>query len=503
MKTALQKITAILMVLLMVTAVFSGCSKSSTESVDSIGDDLIQNAVDSDDEDVIADGSSGGGSGGNGDKSNGILNSGSGSGGGKSTSGDSVYKPEDNHEIDEEATKSFLESVPKSLKGTTVKHLIWWNPGTTEKRKAEIFKKETGIEIKWIVSGVDKHTTKLASMIGQGNSPDLAPMVMTDFPTSITNDYFQTLDAGKLNLDDKIYDLNTMNQYKWNGKYYGAMIKSSTMVTFYPVFFNKDLFKKLGVKDPYQLWQEGNWNWETLVQTCLTLKQDKGIKTPLSGDYGLNFLSNSAGADAIEYDGNGGIINNADPKNSTAYNKVLKGWQFLNTLKFEHKVLGSESYGGFYSGDVPMLLTGNYVAQRGDVFDKNVKFNWGFAPTPSPKGSNVVLPGEAKLWGFPKGAKNTEAAGYWLRYWLDSAYDPTDAPLWSDKADGLLSFTSWMWEQEKSFMNYKGIVAYGGNYTAGQMFNELSECGSNNVKTVLEKWSGVLDKNISKIKKWG
>ena len=150
MKTALQKITAILMVLLMVTAVFSGCSKSGTESVDSIGDDLIQDAVDSDDEDVIADGSSGGGSGGTGNKSNGILNSGSGSGGGKSTSGDSVYKPEDNHEIDEEATKSFLESVPKSLKGTTVKHLIWWNPGTTEKRKAEIFKKETGIEIKWI-----------------------------------------------------------------------------------------------------------------------------------------------------------------------------------------------------------------------------------------------------------------------------------------------------------------------------------------------------------------
>ena len=71
MKTALQKITAILMV----TAVFSGCSKSGTESVDSIGDDLIQDAVDSDDEDVIADGSSGGGSGGTGNKSNGILNS--------------------------------------------------------------------------------------------------------------------------------------------------------------------------------------------------------------------------------------------------------------------------------------------------------------------------------------------------------------------------------------------------------------------------------------------
>ncbi|MEG1887151.1 MAG: hypothetical protein RR177_03405, partial [Oscillospiraceae bacterium] len=78
-----------------------------------------------------------------------------------------------------------------------------------------------------------------------------------------------------------------------------------------------------------------------------------------------------------------------------------------------------------------------------------------------PKGQDLVIPSTVKLWGFPKEAKNTEAASYWLRYWLDSAFDTEGSELWNSTEAA--NFNNWLWEQPKQFTNFYGVVSYGGN----------------------------------------
>ena len=481
----------------------AGCGAETVVSDDAGTDDniLYGNAVDTeddDDADVVEDENTSGGNTASGTTSGaGLVSQGGNNGGSTGNGGNSgsgsgkpVGTPSQNYKPNVEETKSFLESVPKSLKGTNVRVLIWWPAGVTETAKAAAFEKATGIKIKFVQTGLGgEYTTKLSSLIQQKNSPDLACIGQDDFPALIMQNNFQPLDAAKLDLKDKIYDIDTMNYFKYDGKYYGAMVKSSTMITFYCTFFNRDMFKKYGVKNPYELWQAGNWNWDTFVSTAQEIKKKASLSGAVASDYGAYYIVQSAGTDPVKFN-NGKMINNCkDPL-------LEKAWKFKNELTAKYNVMSSGGYQTFMSGSVPILLTGNYIAQRGDTLDKQAKFDWAMAPIPCPKGQKTVVPGAVKLWGIPRGAKNAEAAGYWLRYWLDASFDPVDKPLWSN--DEATAFNNWLWEQPKQFTNFTGIVSYGGNYSWETMTNDLSHAGDN-IKSVLDSWSGTIDKNIKKI----
>lgn len=501
MKSILKRILAITMALLMLFVV-AGCENAAENSTVA-QPDVFDEPVDTDDEDVIVNdgandsdnttsGSSDKTNGSSSGNSGGILNNNSGSGGGKNNNTSATIKPETNFERDEEATKDFFTTVPRKLRGQTVKVMTWWDPSPIEKRKSQIFEEKTGIKIKWINCGLGNQFTKLAAMIGQNNPPDIAPIIQSDFPAIVMQDYFQPITNAKLNLKDKMYDMDTMNQFKYNDTYYGAMIKSSTMVTFYVTLFNKDMFTRHGITNPYDLWQQGKWNWDTFIDVCEQLKK-KNVQYGVVGDYGGNWLTATTGEDAVMFK-NGKMINNTKSAN------LIKGYQFVNDLRDKYKALeGGTNYTYFKSGDAGMTITGNYIMQNNDWMDKNISFKWGFAPAPCPKGQSVVVPSTVKMFGFPKGAKNVEAAGYWLRYWLDSTFDPEDTPLWTKKVDGVLEFNSWLWEQKKSYFYHRGVVTYGADYDEYAMSTELCGCGSENVKTVLEKWSGVIDSKIKRL----
>lgn len=485
----MKKCKQIISILLILCLAFCmvGCNNKKVTSDDETTSDaniLFGDAVDTDDDDDTNTGGDNSGTG--------IVSQGNNSSSNSAGGSNSALTPSNSYEIDEEKKQSFLESVPKSLSGTTVKVLVWWTPGVTETAKAQAFEKATGIKIKFVQTGLGgEYVTKLSSLIQQKNSPDLACINQEYYPGVVMQNNFQTLDAAKLNLSDSIYDIDTMNMFKYNGKYYGAMVKSSTMITFYATFFNRDMFKKYGVKNPEELWKEGNWNWDTFVSTAQEIKNKAKLTNAVASEYGGHYIVQSAGTDQVKLD-NGKIINNSsDPL-------LEKAWQFINDLTNKYNVLGGGS-STFTSGAVPMILTGNYVAQTGDLFEKGCKFEWGMVPCPCPAGQETIVPSTVKLWGIPRGAKNAEAAGYWLRYWLDESFDPADKPLWVNNQ--VKSVNNWLWEQKKQFTNFMGIVNYGGNYNWESMTNELSTTSSSNIKSVLDSWSGTIDKNIQKLEK--
>lgn len=484
MKNTLIKLISIIMTLCLLTAVFSGCEKKVVSS-ENTGSDLIGNASDYDDDDADASDveETTTTSKGNNSKAGGkpVDN-------GKQTTGNAskTYHQNENKKND------FLASIPKSLNGRTVKILIWWNPGVAETAKMKEFTKKTGINVKFITTSGSEYSQKLSSMIAQNNSPDLACILQEQYPSLIMQDYFQPISNGKLDLSDSIYDMDTMNKFKYKNQYYGAMIKGSTMVTFNFMLFNADYFTQAGVKTPYQYWQEGNWNWDTFVKCAQEIKQKNSkIKAPITGEYQCNQLVRTADTDPVKFD-NGKIINNCSDA------KLLNAWNFLHDLSEKYKVLDSGiNNRGFYTGETALSISANYVMQKGDSLEKNMVYNWGYAPLPSPKGQKLTVPSSVKLWGFPVGSKNTEAASYVLRYWLDSTYDVKGYETWINT--NIADFNAWLWEQPKCFANYTGIVNYGGNYEWSSMTAELA--GSTDVKSTLDSWSKVIDANIAKINK--
>lgn len=504
MKTKLTKLIALLLAVALIGGVFTACGSNNNTSDTAPDDDVVYGSdtdydeddadfEDVDDDEVIDT------TGGKNDKTTGSKNdkttsSKVNSGGNHVAGGQNAQKPNTNYTVNEAEKKSFLESIPEKFKDgkTTVRVLIWWKPGVAETAKAKEFESKTGIKVKFITSETG-YMQKLSSMIAQGNAPDLACIQQENFPAAIMQDYFKPLSEGKLDLTDKIYDLDTMNQFKYNGTYYGAMIKSSTMVTFNVLFYNADIFSKAGVKTPNQLWKENNWNWDTFLTTCKDIMAKSNVKAAVTGEYQCNILTQTSGADAVKFQ-------NGKPINNTSDKRVLEAWQFLNDLRDKHKVLDSGlNSQGFYDGKAAMLTQGNFVMQKGDTLEKNMVYKWGYAPLPCPKGSAFTVSSTAKLWGFPKGSKNTEAASYWLRYWLDATYDVEGSETWIN--DDVAEFNNWLWEQPKTFSNYQGIVNYGGNYNWGTMTSELAAAGSSNVKSVLDSWSKVIDSNIKKMEK--
>lgn len=476
-KTILTKFFSFLVILCLLLSA-AGCgSKTGTESDEKIN---YGDAVDTEDDDDADVSETTGGK-------QQTTSGGKTQGGSKSN-----IKVSETHQINEEAKKDFLSSVPKKLKGKEVKILIWWEPGIAEKAKMQKFTEATGIKIKWISSGgVQEYMQKLSSMKIQGNSPDLA--CIREYPNSIMQDYFEPLSYGKLDYSDKkIFDVDTMERFKFNGKLYGVQIKGSSMSIFNILLYNKEMFDKSGLDTPRKLWESGNWNWDTFTDLCVKIKDKLKCEAAVACEYHAHDFISTANTTYTKIN-NGKITNNmGDPK-------LLSAWTLINDLQDKYKVLNlGLNKTGFIAQKCPMFIYGNYSLQKGDFCDRDLKFKYDYAPLPSPKGEKLIIPTGLQMWGFPKGSKNAEAAAYALRYWWSSEFDEKGSERWVDQ--NAADFNNWLWEQPKCY-ELAGIVSYDGSYTEQRMWAELATCGTANVRSTLDKWSGVIDSNINALNK--
>lgn len=395
-----------------------------------------------------------------------------------------------NHKIDENEKKTFLDSVPDKLKGQEVSILVWWNPFEYETKKMEKFTEATGIKIKWIYVDQDSYVQRLASLRAQGNAPDIAGIRVSAYPSSIIQGYFRPLSASKLDLSKTdVFDIDSMNQLKWEGKHYGAIIKGTTYITMGLLMYNADLFDKHGVTTPHKLWQDGKWNWDTFISTSQAIQKKSNITACTAGYHGYR-LAQTGGEDAVAIK-NGKIVNNMSSK---VYRDAYKWVANLNP-KGQYKVLDwSLNRDGFMAGNAAMLVEDSWALQAGERFN-NLSFTLGYAPLPC-KSTQTVVPSDAQLWGFPDGSKHLEAASYALEYWQDPAYNETGYEIWLN--DSVAGFMDWLWKQPKTFKVSQGVVEYGGDYS-WWTYNMESTANKNTVDSVMDKWSAVVDTNIKKI----
>ena len=400
---------------------------------------------------------------------------------------------------DGEQDGDLFEQVPEELNGTKITMQVWWSIGASDKQKATEFKEKTGISVAFTTAPFYYYQSDLASKIMSGNPPATAAIINEWHLQPIVGGLMQPIENTGWDFTDPIYATNLMDQFAIDGKRYGIALKGSIMSNFEVMFFNKTMLAKNGVeKDPYELWKEGNWNWDTcleIAQKCTDHKKNQ---------YGLTLISQyywmlSAGQDFVSYDGN-------DLQNNIRSSELLNAWNHAWDMINTHKVIPtifSQQQQLFFSGMVAMMGGGSCFMQADPGYPyvpQNCKFEWGVVPFPSPKGQDPVSACEASVWGFPTQVKGDrlQAAAWWLRYYLDDAHY-TDRDLYANEQCWEVSDA--MWNQEIQSLNSTGTISCGTNYSAWSIqYSLIDEAATREaVATNLESWYDKVETQIRKI----
>lgn len=384
--------------------------------------------------------------------------------------------------------------IPKSLVGTTVKFAVWYKMPQYEKDVIAAFEKKTGIKVEIVQAATTAdYKDKIVSLMAANTPPDVVLLSGNNFPVW-TRQVFQPLNPKIFRLDDPIWDKEQMDLYKVNGKYYGLNIAGNWQnETAHVLYYNSDMLTNNGIKTPRELWKNNNWNWDTLETTLRDIKKYVPNVMPLSFYNGSSILA-SSGTDFMTFDGTKLASNTADKRIVTAFEK-LNGWAKD----------GLSTPINYYADE---LSSGKCAMMCGIMFGMKKEGGWWSAdgglrsgtidavPFPSPKGQELTVPIEGKLFGVPKGAKNAQGAAYFLRYFLDPKnYDMNNMFL----NDNLKDTFNAVLKAKKVPMYSYGPLTYIKSSANDEMIAILTMTDVSQVQVALDKNKNIIENAVKRV----
>lgn len=381
-----------------------------------------------------------------------------------------------------------------SLKGTTVKVLMWRDLTDQEKVTIANFEKKYSMKVKVEYSNQDNYMTKIASLVSTNDSPDVGVIINSQnrqgcFPIGAAT-VFQAAAVTKQDLNDSFWDKDAMNQFKIKGRPYAFIAYNNWYNAHAVLMYNADMFKSDGITSPYDLWKAGNWNWDTLKSTAEALKK-KGHKYGMVVNQVYNNMS-SAGTDFVTYDG-------TTFKSSITDTKTVKAWTF-NSQMVEaglQPVFGTDS-NAFQAGEAGMFST-NLWTMRKDGLLNTCKFEVMCVPYPSPAGQEQIVAAGVNLFAVPKGAKNPVGAGVFLRYFLDSANNGNFADVSiNPKMEEVFNYLNQK-GLKRNYMMSAGVIGYSNLTSLNALVTELNSTTASQVTTVLQKNKTLVDNTVKSI----
>ncbi len=312
-------------------------------------------------------------------------------------------------------TADEIEAIPEGAEKT----LDWCsyydlNPSSNSEEKytnVSLFEDKGG-KINYISCGgsVNKYN-KLSELILANTPPDIFPyeQKMT-FPIGVIKERYQPVDS-VVNFNSPLWaDVkDTAEQFTLNGKHYVAPISFGTLST---LTYDLDVIEEEGLDDPYELYQEGKWDWNAFYDIM------KQYKENAEGDeerYGINgwyhpFFFQSTGQTIIK----------KDPKTGKYVNNI-KNPDLERAAEFLYKLtkegLDNASWIGdaaaAFERDTLFYAMGPWASTGGPHTPKQGE-RWGVVPIPRDPNSDVQytsLDIGAYMW--VKGSTKKEAIKCW------------------------------------------------------------------------------------------
>ncbi|MGN1101119.1 MAG: extracellular solute-binding protein [Huintestinicola sp.] len=321
-----------------------------------------------------------------------------------------TYAEEDKKTLDDLASEQ-LRDV--ELENKTIKWLAHYdiNPSTSkgdsEAVNITLFKSKYGGSIEYIPTTWNTRYSDLSTHVLGGDGVDFFPCDTAALPKGVINGMFQPVDD-YIDMDSDLWAgvKDAMEIYNFNGKHYEFVNDVTAEAV---VIYNKQTIEENGFDDPWELYKAGEWNWDTFTSMLESFVDPDNDQYGLDGWFNEKALLLSAGVPSVSsVDGslqvnlNDPIIEKAMNWSYDLYNKGLVFDLSLYDWNIQPQFMGE--------GKELFYIIGSWDVQSNpDTWATGISpDNLGFAPVPSPAGSDPYQSATLDGWVICKGAANPE-----------------------------------------------------------------------------------------------
>ncbi|MGN1341493.1 MAG: ABC transporter substrate-binding protein [Oscillospiraceae bacterium] len=320
-----------------------------------------------------------------------------------------------------------------------LKWMAWWDIDETT-ANAELFKEvygtpDTGDDpsregriFEYINVPYLERYDKLATAIQSGDSPDLFPFEIRDFPYGVIKGRYQAID-GILNLDGEKWNTarDVMDQFKLNGRYYCAVYEISFNSLMY---YRKSIVEGAGLEDPRTLFENDQWTWDTFLDMARTFQQSGDGKFACEGFSTEADLLATTGTPIIGNDGTQ-LINNMKNANVERAMELLYTMQSENLRYPLHELNGwSMNPKAWAQGDILFYANGGTWEFEETLAKFGERFGWSddeicvVAYPRDPQADKYYhnMKQDALMWC--KGSTNDAGVAAWIDCCITASLDP-------------------------------------------------------------------------------
>ena len=121
----------------------------------------------------------------------------------------------------------------------------------------------------------------LGTMVSTGDSPDIFQFEIANYPYAAYRKMFQPIDD-IIDFSDPLWDptRDVMEKFKWGGETYCAIV---TLNLDQVMWYRRSVVEQAGLKEPYEYYKEGKWDWNTMLDMLAAWQQTGEGKWGLDG----------------------------------------------------------------------------------------------------------------------------------------------------------------------------------------------------------------------------
>ena len=309
--------------------------------------------------------------------------------------------------------KSQLQDV--ELENKNIKWLAHYdiNPSSNGASKSvglEMFEKKYGGTIEWVPTTWNTRFDDLSTKVLGGDGIDIFPGDDTaNFPKGIVNGMFQPVDD-YIDINSAIWQ-NTkeaMDLYNFGGKHYELVTNVTAEAL---VIYNKATIEANGLDDPWDLYEKGEWNWDTFKGMLLDYVDVDSDQWGLDGFWTEKALFLSAGTPSVSTNGTDIVcnINDATVEKAMNYQYDL----FNNGLVFPREQFNwQEQPQMIGEGRQLFYIVGSYSVEADPETWATAldPADLGIVPVPSPADSDPWQGAKLNGYAICKGSANPKGA---------------------------------------------------------------------------------------------
>ncbi len=301
------------------------------------------------------------------------------------------------------------------LENKTVKWMAHYdiNPSSNGASKSvglEMFEQKYGGNIEWVSTTWNTRFDDLSTKVLGGDGIDIFPGDDTaNFPKGIINGMFQPVDD-YIDLNSPIWQ-NTaaaMELLSFGGKHYEFITDVTAECV---VIYDKSTIEAQGLDDPWDLYEAGEWNWDTFKQMLLDFVDEDSDQWGLDGFWTEKALFLSAGVPFVSSGADGLSCNVKDGTVEKAMNYQYD--LYSNGLVFPREQFSwQEQPQMMGEGRQLFYLCGAWAVQADpETWATTIDAaNLGLAPVPSPADSDPYQGATLAGYALCKGAANPQGA---------------------------------------------------------------------------------------------